>query len=108
MDMFGWLRKEKQDVAEGGPKGLIVAFSSARNGQCEKALARFRQCDIHTRAAIVQEAAYLPVTEGVAKLMAYALHHEPDTYVKSVARRVTDARIPLRMQALQYASNPNL
>ncbi len=101
--MFEWLKTHEPQAED--PKVVLSAISAAKNGRCEKAMGKFRACDRVARATIVQEVAYLPVNEGIAKLIAYAMTQDPDNYVRSVARRVADARIPLRMQALQYISN---
>jgi hypothetical protein len=99
--MFDWLKG--QGAPTGDPKTEILkTVTTSRNGKVSKAIESFKTCDPGVRAEIVQQTAYEEITEGVVRLVAYAFHQDPDPYVRKVASNLCQARVPLRMQVLQF------
>lgn len=85
-------------------KWIVDSISSAKNGKLKKMVEVFKECDLHTRIAVVQEIAYMPVNERVTTLMVYASQRDPESVVKKSAQNILNARMPLRFSVLRASA----
>jgi hypothetical protein len=99
-EMINKLFGIKQDKGKDKKTWIIENLSTSKNGKFHQIIQLFKSCDTNTKISIVQETAYLPVTEGLINFLAYIIKEEEEI-VKKYAKNIVDARLPLRIQVLQ-------